>query len=268
MGDSPFSAPQADGRLLITLERLLDISEPELKPALGQASTLVADALGADKVDIFLYQPDISSLVAVGSSDTPMGRHQAEIGLDRQPLANGGRAVAVYQSGASYLSTETQRDSEELRGVIEGLGVRSEILCPMAVANQPRGVLAAMADTPARFDERDLRFLEAVARWIGMVAHRAELVDTIAGEAARRARRAVVDELARLTIRQREVAAAIAAGLSNEEIASQLAVVPGTVANHVEAILRRLALKNRTQIATWAVEHGVYGSDSEENSQL
>jgi DNA-binding NarL/FixJ family response regulator len=99
-----------------------------------------------------------------------------------------------------------------------------------------------------------------------MVAHRAELVDTIAGEAARRARRAVVDELARLTIRQREVAAAIAAGLSNEEIASQLAVVPGTVANHVEAILRRLALKNRTQIATWAVEHGVYGSDSEENS--
>jgi two-component system, OmpR family, sensor kinase len=263
--DDVLAASAADDRLLSTLERLLDISEPELGPALGQASTLVAEALAADKVDVFLYRPDIQSLVAVGSSDTPMGRRQRAIGLDRQPLANGGRAVLVYESGVSNLSTETGADPEELRGVIDGLGVRSQIVCPMAVGNEPRGVLSAMADSPGHFDERDLHFLEAVARWVGMVAHRAELVDRIADEATRRGRRAAAEELARLTIRQQEVAALIAAGFSNEEIAAQLSLVPGTVANHVEAILRRLVLRNRTQIATWAVEHGVYGSGGEDN---
>jgi two-component system, OmpR family, sensor kinase len=265
VADDVLPASAADDRLLSTLERLLDISEPELAPALGHASTLVAEALAADKVDVFLFRPEIQTLVAVGSSDTPMGHRQSAIGLDRQPVANGGRAVAVFQSGASHLSTETEHDPEELRGVIEGLGVRSQIVCPMAVGNEPRGVLAAMAGRPGHFDERDLRFLEAVARWVGMVAHRAELVDTLADEAARRGRRAAAEELARLTIRQQEVAAFIAAGLSNEEIAAQLSLVPGTVANHVEAILRRLVLRNRTQIATWAVEHGVYGSSDEDN---
>ena len=48
--------------------------------------------------------------------------------------------------------------------------------------------------------------------------------------------------------------------LSNEEIAQQLVVSPGTVANHVEHILRRLGFRSRTQIATWAVERGLYRS--------
>jgi hypothetical protein len=34
----------------------------------------------------------------------------------------------------------------------------------------------------------------------------------------------------------------------------------GTVANHVEAILRRLNLKSRSQIAVWGVERGLYSS--------
>ena len=45
-------------------------------------------------------------------------------------------------------------------------------------------------------------------------------------------------------------------GLSNEEIAERLRLVPGTVANPVEAILQRLGLRNRTQIGVWAVERG------------
>ena len=38
----------------------------------------------------------------------------------------------------------------------------------------------------------------------------------------------------------------------------------GTVANHVEHILRKLKLRGRTQIATWAVEHGLYRSDQDD----
>jgi predicted transcriptional regulator len=60
------------------------------------------------------------------------------------------------------------------------------------------------------------------------------------------------------------VAALVAAGLTNEEIAERLTLVPGTVANHLEGILRRLTLPNRTSLATWAVEHGLYRSEWDE----
>ena len=63
-----------------------------------------------------------------------------------------------------------------------------------------------------------------------------------------------------LSPRQREVVALIAEGLSNAEIARRLTVVEGTVANHVEHILRKLTLRSRTQVAVWAVEHGLYRS--------
>ena len=63
-----------------------------------------------------------------------------------------------------------------------------------------------------------------------------------------------------LTQRQREIAAFIAQGLTNEEIADRLVVSAGTVANHVASMLQRLAVGSRTQIATWAVEHGLSGS--------
>src|SRR3712207_6872555 len=58
------------------------------RPALTEAASLVSEVLGADKVDVFLYQADIDSLVAIGTSDTPMGRRQHELGLDRLQLAN------------------------------------------------------------------------------------------------------------------------------------------------------------------------------------
>lgn len=57
-----------------------------------------------------------------------------------------------------------------------------------------------------------------------------------------------------LTRRQWEVAALVAQGYSNKEIAAKLVLSPGTVANHVEAILRRLRLHNRAQLAAWYVE--------------
>ena len=48
------SSASDEARLLDTLQRLLGIASPELRPALDQASDLVAEALGADKVDVFL----------------------------------------------------------------------------------------------------------------------------------------------------------------------------------------------------------------------
>ena len=60
-----------------------------------------------------------------------------------------------------------------------------------------------------------------------------------------------------LTARQREVAALIARGFSNQQIADRLVLTKGTVANHVEHILARLEARSRAQIAVWAVRQGL-----------
>ena len=247
-----------DNPLLVTLQRLLAIQAPELRPALTEASSLVAEALSADKVDVFLYEAATESLVAVGTSETPMGRRQHDLGLDRLPVANGGPMVQVFRSGEPRLTGKADRDFDQLKGMVDGLGVRTEMGVPLDVQGERRGVLSAVSATPDAFAEGDLRFLQTVAHWIGMVTHRAELAEQAAGQAVQRGRREAADELARITRREREVAVLIAEGLSNAEIARRLVLVEGTVANHVEHILRKLKLRSRTQVAVWAVEHGLY----------
>ena len=60
----------------------------------------------------------------------------------------------------------------------------------------------------------------------------------------------------RLTPREREVAALIARGLTNQQIADELVIAKRTAANHVEHILAKLGFHSRTQVATWVAEHG------------
>ena len=119
-------------------------------------------------------------------------------------------------------------------------------------------MLCAVSAKPDFFTEHDLHFFRAVAGWVCLLAHRAELFEQVTSDAVQRGRRLAAEELARLTAREREIAVLIAEGLTNAEIAERLVLVPGTVANHVEHILRKLDLKGRTQIAVWAVEHGLY----------
>ena len=54
-----------------------------------------------------------------------------------------------------------------------------------------------------------------------------------------------------LTRRELEVADLVAQGLTNREIASRLFVSERTAQNHVQHILDKLALPNRSQIAVW-----------------
>ena len=58
-------------------------------------------------------------------------------------------------------------------------------------------------------------------------------------------------EMRGLTEREREVVRAIADGMSNAEVAAALYMSEGTVRNHISAILAKLGLRNRTQIAVY-----------------
>jgi non-specific serine/threonine protein kinase len=65
------------------------------------------------------------------------------------------------------------------------------------------------------------------------------------------------DPVAQLSAREREVAALVAQGLTNRDIAERLVVSERTAENHVQHVLNRLGLRSRTQVAAWAVQHGL-----------
>jgi DNA-binding CsgD family transcriptional regulator len=101
-----------------------------------------------------------------------------------------------------------------------------------------------------------------------------ELADTVPDEGRREAfreralemipsarpltpRKAAKAQFGGLTRREREVAAVVARGLSNQEIADELVVSSKTVEAHVTRILSKLGFSSRAQIAAWAVDKGL-----------
>jgi tetratricopeptide (TPR) repeat protein/DNA-binding CsgD family transcriptional regulator len=69
--------------------------------------------------------------------------------------------------------------------------------------------------------------------------------------------KAAKDEFDGLTVREREVAALIARGESNREIAAALVISERTVESHVTHILTKLAFSSRARIAAWAAGKGL-----------
>ena len=59
-----------------------------------------------------------------------------------------------------------------------------------------------------------------------------------------------------LTKREREVAAYVAEGLTNRDIAERLVISDRTVESHVEHIRNKLGVRSRAQVATWTVTVG------------
>jgi signal transduction histidine kinase/transcriptional regulator with XRE-family HTH domain len=181
--------------LLYTLQQLMAIDVGTMSDALNEAADLVAGVMGADKVDALIYEPATKSLVALGASNTEMGRHQREVGMDRLPIANRGREVEVFETGEPYLTGDAKHDPLMLVGMVEGLGISSCLAVPLSVGGTRRGVLVANSSHSDQFHEEDVPFFETVARWVGMTAHRAELMEEVQRDAVEKARRTGAEEL-------------------------------------------------------------------------
>jgi len=139
-----------------------------------------------------------------------------------------------------------------------------------SAAPQTRVVMLSAFDNPTY-----------VARAVAAGAHdyllkttsRADLIAAVttaaAGEAATKKGelRRVASQMARreksnatgieLTARETQVLRLIAMGLANQEIAEALSISIETVKEHVQNLLRKLGLGDRTQAAVWALRHGV-----------
>lgn len=160
-----------------------------------EAAQRIAEALACDKVDVFLFDEDKQTLRAIGTSTTPMGRKQRALGLDRLPLANGGSVVRVFMSGGSELQPDSRPDKEELRGFAVELGVRSTLAVAFEVNGLRRGVLSTMSGQVDFFQPADQQFVQVMARCMGVLVQRAEMVDQARRGETEQARRAGADEI-------------------------------------------------------------------------
>lgn len=76
---------------------------------------------------------------------------------------------------------------------------------------------------------------------------------------AKHSTRVQVDEGAAQDISksERQIIRTVGCGMSNKEIAQELCLSEGTVRNAISSILFKLDLRDRTQLAIWAVQSGV-----------
>jgi DNA-binding CsgD family transcriptional regulator len=251
---------ERQAQLFTTLVELLALDPGELQRTLDQASTLITRALDADLTDIFLYEVAAKCLVAVGLSDSALRTRQRAAGFNRLLLADGGLTVGTFRDGGSYRTGNSDQEVDERQDIVEALQLLSTILCRIESDSTARGVVQAASLQRDWFSPLDVRFLEAAGHWIGLVlafAERAPAI-TIAAAPPRDS-----DSLGRLTTREQEVAALVARGLTNEQVAEQLVLVPGTAANHVQHILHKLGFTRRAQIAAWAVRYGLWAPEAQ-----
>ena len=93
----------------------------------------------------------------------------------------------------------------------------------------------------------------------------------LSGEIVARALQHIVDQQSsppsdQLTPRERQVLAQIIEGYTNRQIAQTLSISLGTVKFHVEHIIAKLGVTDRTQAAVRAVENGLRRASEDENA--
>jgi len=97
-----------------------------------------------------------------------------------------------------------------------------------------------------------------------LVGTRAEVPLDAIGSSRPPRREETVGKVAPLSGRESEVAALVAQGFTNRQIAETLIISRGTAANHVAHVLDKLGLDTRTQLAVWHLQHR--RSDEEQSS--
>jgi signal transduction histidine kinase len=177
------------------LQELFALPATDARECMTAAASSVARWLACEKIDVFLFDERRTSLVAIGTSQTPLGALQKSLGLDAMPLAQGGRSVQVFRTGQPHADGHVERDTDELRGIVRELGVRSQVLQPLVVAGVRRGVFSVVSQQPERFDAEEVELVGLVASWMSALVHRAELSERLRVEERERARRMAADDI-------------------------------------------------------------------------
>ena len=143
---------------------------------------------------------------------------------------------------------------EKLRGVVPDSRVvmLSTYDNPTYVA---RAVALGASDYVLKGASREDLIATIMAAAVGESPSRAGELRRVAS--AMKVRQVIDDDEVPLTQRETQVLRHVALGLSNKEIGRSLEISVETVKEHVQNILRKIAVSDRTQAAVWAVRKGL-----------
>jgi signal transduction histidine kinase len=138
---------------------LADVPSEGSEPFLGRLSEAIGRAIGADRVDLLMLDPDIDQLVG-GTMHVPTGADH--------PLAR------VFRSGQPWLVGDVAVD-EAAQRLYARARMRSAAAVPLRVGDEVRGVLHVAASQPGALGEDDLAFLQLLAARVGLLLEREEV---------------------------------------------------------------------------------------------
>jgi len=156
--------------------------------------------------------------------------------------ARAAAAIAAADGDAPAAASILEASSEELQraGLLEEL-LWARLDLGRVLAGVDRSAAVRVLTSAATLAE------ELGARSQGRLA--AQELRRLGVRTWRRGPESVGTGIAGLTLREVEVAQLAAAGTSNQEIASLLAISPRTVERHITNVLAKLGLRNRTELA-------------------
>jgi non-specific serine/threonine protein kinase len=165
------------------------------------------------------------------------------LGLSRR-LANPHR-VAQNLEGVAVFAARIGQAASACRFANAALGIRGSIGAPLGPTEQRLLDERLQAAGPFRNSEPGFHWSLDKACALAL-----ELLDGAAEPTADSSHHV----RGRLTPREAQVAALVARGLSNREIARTLTIAERTATSHVEHVLDKLGFHSRAQIATWVTE--------------
>lgn len=160
----------------------------------------------------------------------------------------------MFTDGVEHLTGHAETDPVELPGFVRDLGIRSHVAVPLEIAGVRRGVLSLTSTVPDAFPPHLLPFTRAAARWTGVVAHRAEILERLAAEAAERGRRQAAEEL--ITVVAHDLRNFIAPVQGRIVLIRQRAIRERAGAYQRDAELAERSLERLTQLLTTLLDVG------------
>ncbi|HEY0562538.1 MAG TPA: helix-turn-helix transcriptional regulator [Methylophilus sp.] len=162
----------------------------------------------------------------------PVGARIPMMGILAQMLKNPVR-FALYQHKQTQLWTH-------------GDNQHHECLMPIALGQHGKGIIA-VSGKALTLSSAEIETLQALTGLLGLAISQHQ------GPVRSEVDLSILESL---TPREREIFALLPAGLSNNQLGEKLGIAAGTAKIHVERVLNKLGVKDRTQAAVKAVELG------------
>jgi len=230
---------------------------------LHEGDRATARRLERESLDIWRALGDMQgvawALEGLGKVDLEAGDREAAVANFREGLEvardlRHGWAIALLIDGFACVAASEGRADRALRLAGAAAAIRKRVGTPLPPLHERQ--LHRWLER-ARLTLRPVRAEESYAAGSGLSVEDA-IAEAIADEKAESTSgRKGRDEWSGLSPREGEVAALIAQGLTNKQIAERLFIAAGTAERHVANILEKLDMSHRAQVAAWVAERGL-----------